>query len=355
MLLEDLPTELINTVFFSCTSVPDVLHLSSTCRRFRKIYQASQKLPILSHAIDAEFGPIDDVIQLVTHNDSQPAQVRRQVPWSMALLAQILKIGRVARKWEMLYPLKKWKVNFEDRRLLSAEECFRLRRAIYRLWLYDRAFHNPRNSRYTRLMRPLMLERAALLHNWTTAELLEIEDIRGVIRDVLENNICPSNGTIQRKFRKRFPEPEAQQQLMFNIHLNYPPPTAFQQHFHTTHQVTASDRFLNKFLPTPQHEPGAEGWGDEIPHYYVVQDMMKLDPGQIMWLKENAPLKGQVEGFVRGLGDWFDNNGETFGQTLDWVLNERGVNAQELKESIGLGQAGITKSLVGRILPMDGQ
>ncbi len=317
--------------------------MASTCWRFRKIYSGSQKLPILSRAIDAEYGPIDDVIQLVTHNDSQPAQVRRQVPLSIALLAQILKVGRVARKWEMLYPLKKWKFNFEDRRLLSSDECYRLRRAIYRLWLYDRAFHNPRNSRYTRLMRPLMLDRAALLHNWTTAELLEIEDVRGVIRDVLEHNICPSNGTIQRKFRKRFPESEPQQQLMFNIHLNYPPPALLQQqqYFHTTHHMTANDRYMTKLLPTAYHEPGAEGWGDEIPHYYVVQDMLKLDPGQIMWLKENAPLKGQVEGFVRGLGEWFDNNGETFGQTLDWVLRERGGDAQELKESIGFGEAGI--------------
>lgn len=72
------------------------------------------------------------------------------------------------------------------------------------------------------------------------------------------------------------------------------------------------------------HEVGAEGWGDDIPHYYVVEDMMKLDPEQIMFLKENAPLKGMVEGYVSGLGDWFQNNGDTWVETLQWVLNERG-------------------------------
>ena len=89
-----------------------------------------------------------------------------------------------------------------------------------------------------------------------------------------------------------------------------------------------------KYTSTPFHEPGAEGWGDDIPHYYIVEDMLKLDPGQIMWLKENAPLKGMVEAYVKGLGEWFENNGETFGQTLDWVLNARGVDEDDLREAI---------------------
>ena len=62
--------------------------------------------------------------------------------------------------------------------------------------------------------------------------------------------------------------------------------------------------------------------------------MLKLDPGQIVWLRENAPLKGMVEAFTKGLGEWFENNGETFGQTLDWVVAERGGNVEELRDSI---------------------
>lgn len=86
--------------------------------------------------------------------------------------------------------------------------------------------------------------------------------------------------------------------------------------------------------------------------------MLKLDPAQILWLKEEAPLKRQVELYVRSLGEngesgdgqfenndgggarvcsnagggvgggswdsWFENNGETWVQTLEWVLVERG-------------------------------
>ena len=62
--------------------------------------------------------------------------------------------------------------------------------------------------------------------------------------------------------------------------------------------------------------------------------MLKLDPGQILWLRDHAPLKGQVESFVRGLGEWFENNGETMGETVEWVVKERGGDIEELREGI---------------------
>ncbi len=342
MLFEDLATELVLHIFLSCTSLSDVLNLTASCSRFRKVFRASQKIPILFQAAEAQFGPLQDAIQLVTHNASQPAHLLRDVPFSVALLKQILKVGYVAKKWEDIYSLKKWKHDFENRRLLSNDERYCLRRAIYRLWLYTSAFHNRSFPRNTRMLRYVVQERAELLHNWNTAELAEIEDVRGVLRDVLQNQICPSNGTIQRKFRKRFPDTDTQ--LLFNIHLNYPPPlSAFEEHFHTSHHATAGNKYLPKYQSTAYHEPGAEGWGDEIPHYYVVEDMLKLDPGQIIWLRENAPLKGMVEAFVKGLGEWFENNGETFGQTLDWVVVQRGGNVEELRESIRESAMGIAR------------
>lgn len=95
------------------------------------------------------------------------------------------------------------------------------------------------------------------------------------------------------------------------------------------------------------HEVGAEGWGDDIPHYYVVEDYLKLDPEQILWLKEHAPLKGMVEAYVRTLGEnsdgsnWFTNNGETWVQTLEWVLDERGEDIGEFMGAIADGGLGI--------------
>ncbi|KAI9752879.1 MAG: hypothetical protein M4579_005446 [Chaenotheca gracillima] len=344
MHLESLANELVLQVFCSCASVQDALNLAATCHRFHKVFGASQRLPILWQVAETEYGPIDEAVQLVTHNDSQPAHLIRNVPLSFALFRQILAVGKMARRWEEIYPIKKWKYNFEDRRLLTDGERYSVRRAIYRLWLYGRAFHNRNHPRFSRQQRPVMLERAELLHNWTTADLAEIEDVREVVREVLQNQVCPSNGTIQRKFRKRFPDTD--QQLLFNIHLNYPPPPASELQYQTHHQqqpavAPTKQPYYNKYLPTLTHEPGAEGWGDEIPHYYVVEDMLKLDPAQILWLKDNAPLKGQVETYVRSLGEWFENNGETFAPTLEWVMKERGLEIEEVRAAIRAEEMGV--------------
>lgn len=359
MLFENLATELLLHIFRSCTSISDVLNLALACRRFHRVFSSTQKLSILMNAADAEYGPIHDIIQLVTQNASQPAHVIRGAPLSAALVEQVVEIGRVAKKWEDIYPVKKWKVNFEDRRLLTEHERFCLRRAIYRLWLYGRTFHSRLFPRTTRMMKHVVVERAELLHNWSTNELAEIEDLRLVIRDVVRNHICPSNGTILRKFRKRYPENTPT--LSFNVHLNYPPPSSHALPAARSNPVTTPLVSQNPFAVKPRavrsqcnttptsaklnsniyHDPGEEGWGDELPHYYIVEDMLKLDPGQILWLRENAHLKEDVELYVRELGEWFENNGETFGQTLEWVMSERGEDVEVLRDAIADVELGI--------------
>lgn len=364
MLLEFLATELVLHVFYSCDSVSDVLNLSQTCRRFHHIFSTSQKLPILTNAVELEYGPLHDIIQLVTQNLSQPAHLIRQAPISINLLEQILHVGRVAKKWEEIYPIKKWKVDYENRRSLTSTERCNLRRAIYRLWLYSRAFYGPSFPRTSRSIPLVIRERAELLHNWSTGELAEIEDLRLVIRDVVQNHICPSNGTIQRKFHKRYPD--ATSSLLFNIHVNYPLPasnTAFSESDNNLdtiffnsrsfknydsqtfrHSKNPPNKYATKFRSDLYHEPGLEGWGDEIPHYYVVEDMLKLNPGQILWLRENALLKEQVERYIKSMGEWFENNGETFAQTLEWVVNERGEDITSFRDAISDGELGIARA-----------
>jgi hypothetical protein len=351
MLFEDLATELVVHIYLSCNAAKDVTALSSTCDRFRNIYNSSQKLPILEQVAETQFGPLQDLTQLLTHNASQPAHITRSVPFSLALLKQMVQHGRVAEKWCEIYPFKKWKYNFESRRLLTSDEHYRVRRAIYRIWLYSRAFHNYDHNREHRATRPVLLKRAALLHNWSTWELAEIADVHGVMRDVVQSNICPSNGTIARKFGKRYPGNE--HSLLFNIHLNYPPtapqafnpfapnPLATQLHNTPTY---ASRYAASKYSLHPSHEVGAEGWGDDIPNYYVIEDMLKLQPDQILYLKENAPLKGMVEAYIKDLcpgNDWFTNNGETWVQTLQFVLEERGDDVGEFMGAITEGELGV--------------
>jgi len=209
-------------------------------------------------------------------------------------------------------------------------------------------------------MSPLMIqERAELLHSWSTEELAEIADTQAMLRDVVHNNVCPSNGTIARRFNKR--HPDQKHQLLFNIHLNYPtpppspfstpppqvsayhsPPNLLFMHFNSSPMLANKyHSAYNRYTYSNTHDPGSEGWGDDIGHYYVVEDMLKLDPEQILWLKENAPLKGMVETFVKELGEWFENNGETWCQTLEWVLKDRGEDVGEVYQAISDEELGI--------------
>ncbi|KAF2095129.1 hypothetical protein NA57DRAFT_44805 [Rhizodiscina lignyota] len=349
---EHLPTELIAHIFTSTASVSDALTLSSTCRRYREIFNR-QKVTILAAAAEHQYGPLHDAVQLLTHNASQPAHLVRTVPISFSLIKQIVDIGRVAEKWADLYPFKRWKADFESRRLLTSYEQYRIRRALYRLWLYGEAFHNRQHTRETRQIKLVVQERSRLLHNWSTEELVEMADVRQVMRDVVGDNMCPSNGTIARKWRKRFPEDTTPHPLMFNIHLNYPPPaTAMNPAFqpsgyhnpYNNHRPSRSTYSWSKYQSTPAHDPGAEGWGDAIQHYYVVEDMLKLSPSQILFLKENVKYKRDVESWIRwfaaaGCGDWgwFDNNGETWGETLRLVLAERGLEVANVLGEDGTG------------------
>lgn len=344
MPLKLLATELLLHIFRSCESVLDVLNLASSCRRFCQVFNQSHRLQILATVVELEFGPLEDLIQTVTQNASQPAHLIRTAPMNIVLIKQAVKIGRIAQRWEVIYPIKKWKIDYENRRSLTDDERYRLCRALYRLWLYHRAFHVQYYDRFSRNFLHIVSERAQLLHNWSTTELAEIEDIRLIIFDIVRNHICPSNGTIRRKFHQRYPENN--HQLTFDTHWSsrFNPPTivtgasdmrnSANQFFHAARPndlTESSVRYRSRFRNDLFHDPGSEGWGDEIPHYYIVQDMMKLDPGQVLWLREHAPLKEQVEAYVHSLGDWFRDNGETFGDTYEWVMRERGTDIEELR------------------------
>lgn len=378
MQFTNLPNELVLHIYQSCATIPSVLNLASTCHRFRSILSASQRLPTLYLAAEAQFGPLNPAIALVTHNNSQAAHLPRpSPPCSHALLTRLLAVGRVANQWATLYTFQKWRgIDSASRRLLTPLELHRLRRACYRLWLYALAFHTPFHPRTTRLSPPVIRTRAALLRSWSTDDLAEMLDLHAIFRGVLHTHICPSNGTVLRRHKARFPDDHCLP-VLHNIHLssthNSNAQAFSQAHFHSTPHVSRLPAVGGKYH---RHQDGAEGWGDEIAHYYVVEDMLKLDPGQLMWLylditassstsgepanpsftalptgKGNTSYsssegvlggKGVVERFVAGLGgEWFENNGETFGETVGWVVGERGGDMGEFRGEIEEGGMGI--------------
>ncbi|EMC97166.1 hypothetical protein BAUCODRAFT_441481 [Baudoinia panamericana UAMH 10762] len=346
MYFDALPNEILSHVYATLPNIASVLALASTCKHLHTVYHSSQRLSLLATVADTEFGPLDDIIQICTHNASQPAHHHRTAALSTALLTQILSIGRTALAWEDIYPFKKWKSDFASRRLLSAPERRRLRRALYRLWLYSHAFHTRDYPRTTRNHPATIAERAALLHNWTTADLAAMWDVHVVIRDVVANNVCPSNGKIAAKFSKRYPE--STHQLLFNIHYAPPPAPSFcatEAWFSTPSLKYPAVSNSNRLQPTRFHEPGGEGWGDEIQHYYVVEDMMKLDPGQILFLRNFCSLKLHVQAWIRmnvpGAAEWFVENGETFSETVGVVVRQRGGEMEEFRVGVEEGAMGV--------------
>ncbi|KAF2219699.1 F-box domain protein [Elsinoe ampelina] len=344
MCLDDLPTETIINIFLHTPTVQSALALSSTCHRMRTIFKSSKRLLILSQAAENQYGPLKDAFQVITYNESQPAHISREAPLSDALIKSVVALGQVAARWEDIYPFKRWKDNYAARRTLTPDERFILRRAIYRLWLFSKAHHNSAHSRLLRISPHATRERALLLHNFNTGELAEMLDVHNILRDVVSNNICPSNGRVRRKHHDRFPD--NRHPLIFSVHSPFSPSNndhyATSEAFYNHCRVdNYGSNYHKKFIPTRTHDPGGEGWGEDINHYYVVEDMLKLDPGQILYLKEHAPLKMQVEGFIRGLGDWFDNNGETFCQTLSMVIYQRGREMDDIKTAVDEGILGV--------------
>lgn len=358
--LSDLANEILIHIFHSLSSIPDCLALAATNGHFRSLLASSHRLPILYDAAEAQYGPLGDAIRLVTHNTSQAPHIPRPLPpQSFALLQQIIEAGRVANKWADIYPCQKWRG--EDsvcRRFLSDAERYKLRRACYRMWIYTLAFHNPANPRSSRSFPPVLRTRAALLRPWSGDQLAEIIDLQGIFRQVLQTVICPSNSAVIRHHKARHPndpfplfaltQPEkwAREHALFQ----------HRTHFHCTPHVSnllTPDKLVNGY------GVAIEGWGDEISHYYVVEDMLKLDPGQMIYLHEQITetlgaaaafnagwsSKGLVESFVAGLGgEWFENNGETMAETVGYVVGERGGDGLELRAGVEDGLCGIVRT-----------
>ena len=211
MLLTDLATELLLHIFQSLPTISSVVALSSACRHFRTLI-STHRLPLLYLAAEAQFGPLPDAIRLVTHNSTQPVHIdRASPPQSLALLQRLLVVGRVANKLGTLYPSHKWHGTdlSSCRRSLTSLEKRHLRRAVYRLWLYTLAFHNAAHARNTRQQPPIVRSRALLLRPWPASELAEMLDVQYLLRGLLEYHICPSNGTVLRRHRARYPHDQA--------------------------------------------------------------------------------------------------------------------------------------------------
>ena len=320
-------------------------------------------------------GPLPDAIRLVTHNASQPAHIPRPPPpQSIALLKRLVDVGRVANKLVEIYPSQKWDdVASCCRRLLTSDEAHRLRRATYRHWLFSKAFHQPSYPRESRGQPALMRARAALLRPWPAPELAEIMDVQETLRDILAFHVFPSNASVLRRHSECWPDSTHPFMLISrNMH---------HRNYGSTLRTKTKANYQNDPYPYVAGCPSAyhgkqtnilqEGWGDDITHYYVIEDMLKLNPQHILWLyqhvanergwqESDAPIlwiDRMVDGnhwpktnpkLVKAMVEdisapWFGNNGQTLGETLEFVAEERGEDGAEMKLAVVEGQIGVVR------------
>lgn len=107
-------------------------------------------------------------------------------------IGPLLKMCRLVRKWEELFPSMRWFYEPESCRGLRPHERERFRRAFYRWWLYGTYFHGEFPRPRVGLPEPNGDDiRSSLLRYYPTSELLELMDLVETMKDVILHYICP--------------------------------------------------------------------------------------------------------------------------------------------------------------------
>lgn len=182
----------------------------------------------------------------------------------------------------------------------------------------------------------LVSERCQLLRTWSSAELLEIEDVRGIL-EAMVANLCPTNGDV---FWRRGGEPSHKLSISYTSRVGTILDTNL---FHDSRADTMLEESSGK-LASEVREQTMDGWGDEIEQYHVLNDLLKLTPMQVMQLYDTALTKWDIHYFVdeKVGGQWFWNNGESMLHTWILVMHGRGLPVEELREKVFCGVAGVT-------------
>lgn len=345
MAMQDLAPEIMVHIYESLSSVSDIISLSLTCRYFHELLPKAQKLALFFTALDKEMGPLDDILQLLTQNDNQMLHVRRTPAPSFALLTQAAGVGRVAQRFVALYPGFRWAGSQSvSRRFLDDVEARRLRRALYRLWSYTQAFYGRSPAAMFRVGRSeasLAAERLPLLRSWSTEELCELEDLRCTLEDLLATEICPTDGDVWSRV------PEEARHVPLSLQHN-----AFANHVPTLQDVFHSSRdAVDRAKPSVQELrfKHMKGWGSDLVNFYHIQAFLKFSPAQILWLYDNAVSNADVHKFIQvQSGDpCFLESGSMLFHDWVTVLHARGVSAQQTRDAIWDGKAGIVLDGVG--------
>ncbi|KAI9744241.1 MAG: hypothetical protein M1818_002393 [Claussenomyces sp. TS43310] len=309
--MDSLPLELIQKIFKECPDIATVISLARVSKKYYAALHGTQKLSIFNAVINVQFAPLGEAIQLVTYNDSEPAHQQRSPAISMALVKQIVKIGNVANQWVEIYPMLRWRSDTTYRRVLRPHEVLRFRRALYRIWLYGKAFHSP--SYLSRDEDPPMSstkdDRLTFFRRYSDDHIIEISEVHDVFHEMLHNDICPSNAIMMARYAQAAP---GQDPLFFGTY----------ETFRLTNGRRAERLLENVSVLDLPRNLAREAWGSRQAQKSIVLDLLKLTPDELLYLRDLGGKLSRIE-YLSQLDPLFHNSRATLKDALEAVFAER--------------------------------
>lgn len=182
-------------------------------------------------------------------------------------LGPILRMCRVVRQWEQLFPQMRWFHSPEDCRMLNEQELPRFRRAFYRWWLYGIYFHGEWTRPQVGHPMPFVLDiRTSQMRRHSTADLMELLDLHETMKDIILHYICPRlDPTYQLVSLKLTPIITESASLIYVQ--SYDPPPLIEQ--------VSREHSLN------------EMWNDQSKWARIVKTYAKLNPEELIHYFEN--------------------------------------------------------------------
>ncbi|PQE29837.1 F-box domain-containing protein [Rutstroemia sp. NJR-2017a WRK4] len=295
MSITKLSTELLQKIYESCDLI-DALHLSQTSKRHYSVLRG-RYLPILGRALNNSYGPIPSLHKLVISSEPEKkgrravgTEIRRNAlvdrivqlpddaPLSIELMTKMVSFGRIATKWVEIFPQFRWRIDYKNRRFLKAHEQQRMRRALYHYWTYCNLFHD---QIYTQFDPDFPGERRPrdprlrLVRTYSTIELVQLSEFLKHVVLLIETDLYPSNSVIE-----------------------------------------ASHNFSPKAV-------AKIAWGYGAGYRYLVDDLLKYSPLDLLYLFENTYTKTERAEYLIAQGLAFEDAPATLERAISCVSFER--------------------------------
>lgn len=113
---------------------------------------------------------------------------------SMADVIEIWRKMKIIDRWTAILPRVIWRDNPEDRRCLRYAEEVRARKALSGWWLYSHHHHGFYHS-WRSFQEPRMWDKDTRLNHirrMTTEEILQLQNLWEIVRDVVSKDLCSS-------------------------------------------------------------------------------------------------------------------------------------------------------------------